>query len=58
MTKYRRKTPAPNLAAYLETAFAQILAAWHRQLLEFGGEPGHVHLLVSIHPALDISVLH
>jgi len=26
-------------------------------LLEFGGEPDHVHLLVDIHPALDISVL-
>jgi putative transposase len=25
--------------------------------LEFGGEEDHVHLLVDIHPALDISVL-
>lgn len=25
--------------------------------MEFGGEPDHVHLLVDIHPALDISVL-
>lgn len=33
------------------------MAAWRCQLLEFGGEPDHVHLLVDAHPALDISVL-
>ncbi|MFM0273708.1 transposase [Paraburkholderia aspalathi] len=27
------------------------------QLIEFGGEPDRVHLLIDIHPALDISVL-
>lgn len=57
VTKYRRKTLMPELLAYLETAFAQILTAWRCELLEFGGELDHVHLLVSIHPALDISVL-
>ncbi|MDF3888866.1 IS200/IS605 family transposase [Cupriavidus basilensis] len=56
VTKYRRKTLMPELLAYLETAFAQILTAWRCELLEFGGELDHVHLLVSIHPALDISV--
>ena len=57
MTKYRRKTLTPRLRSYLKTAFAQILAAWHCTLLEFGAEEDHVHLLVDIHPALDISVL-
>lgn len=47
----------PESLTYLQSAFAQILAAWRCTLLEFGGEPDHVHLLVSIHPALDISVL-
>jgi putative transposase len=42
---------------YLETAFAEVLVAWRCKLLEFGGEPDHVHLLIDIHPALDISVL-
>ncbi|MBB5497107.1 transposase [Paraburkholderia sp. MM5384-R2] len=27
------------------------------QLVEFGGEPDRVHVLIDIHPALDISVL-
>jgi putative transposase len=42
---------------YLETAFGEILEGWRCKLIEFGGEPDHVHLLVDIHPALDISVL-
>lgn len=57
VTKYRRKTLTPELLEYLETAFAEALAAWRCKLLEFGGEPDHVHLLIDIHPALDISVL-
>ena len=57
VTKYRRKTLTPELLKYLETAFAEILDAWRCKLLEFGGEPDHVHLLIDIHPALDISVL-
>ena len=57
VTKYRRKTLSPDLLKYLEEAFGEILAAWRCTLLEFGGEADHVHLLVDIHPALDISVL-
>ncbi len=57
VTKYRRKTLTLELLTYLETTFAEVLAAWRCKLLEFGGEPDHVHLLVDIHPALDISVL-
>jgi len=57
VTKYRRKTLSPELLAYLETALGEILAAWRCKLIEFGGEPDHVHLLIDIHPALDISVL-
>jgi len=57
VTKYRRKTLTPDLLVYLKSAFADILFAWRCELLESGGEPDHVHLLISIHPALDISVL-
>ena len=57
VTKYRRKTLAPELLDYLKSAFADVLAAWRCALIEFGGESDHVHLLVDIHPALDISVL-
>ncbi|KAA0911347.1 IS200/IS605 family transposase [Pusillimonas sp. ANT_WB101] len=57
VTKYRRKTLTPELLDYLHTAFSEILAAWRCTLVEFGGEADHVHLLIDIHPALDISVL-
>lgn len=57
VTKYRRKTLTPELLEYLEMAFTEVLAAWHCKLVEFGGELDHVHLLIDIHPALNISVL-
>ena len=57
MTKYRRKTLTPDLLEYLREAFGDCLTAWRCNLIEFGGEEDHVHLLVAIHPALDISVL-
>lgn len=55
--KYRRKTLSPEVLGYLKEAFSDCLAAWHCKLVEFGGESDHVHLLIDIHPALDISVL-
>lgn len=57
VTKYRRKTLAPELLEYLKIAFTEILESWRCNLIEFGGEPDHVHLLIDIHPALDISAL-
>ena len=57
VTKYRRKTLTPELLEYLGGAFGDCLTAWRCKLIEFGGQEDHVHLLVDIHPALDISVL-
>ncbi len=57
VTKYRRKILTPELLDYLKEAFYDCLTAWRCKLVEFGGEHDHVHLLVDIHPALDISVL-
>ena len=57
VTKYRRKTLTPELLDYLKKAFFEILMAWRCKLVEFGGEADHVHLLIDIHPALNISVL-
>ena len=57
VTKYRRQTLTPELLAALRKAFAEILADWRCTLIEFGGEADHVHLLVGIHPALNLSTL-
>jgi len=57
VTKYRRQTLPPELLNALRDAFTAILADWRCALIEFGGEADHVHLLVGIHPALNISIL-
>ena len=43
----------PELLDYLHEAFGEILEDWRCRLLELG----EVHLLVKIHPALNISTL-
>ena len=57
VTKYRRKTLTPEILDALREAFAEILADWRCTLIELGGEADHVHLLVGIHPALNLSTL-
>lgn len=57
VTKYRRKVISGEMLDYLKTAFTEILSGWRCSLIEFGGEEDHVHLLVDIHPALNISDL-
>jgi putative transposase len=37
--------------------FSGILESWRCSLIEFGGEEDHVHLLIDIHPALNLSTL-
>ena len=57
VTKYRKKVITPTMLQELESIFAKILVAWKCTLLEFGGEADHVHLLISYHPNLSLSVL-
>jgi putative transposase len=57
VTKYRHKTLTPEMLEYLKHAMGDCLVGWRCKLLEFGGEPDHVHLLVDIHPALNIAHL-
>ena len=57
VTKYRRKTLSDDLLLYLKGAFGDCLDAWGCKLVQFGGGSDHVHLLIDIHPALNISVL-
>jgi len=57
VTKYRRKVLTVELLAYLKQVFIDTLIAWRCHLVEFGGEPDHVHMLIEIHPSLKISSL-
>ena len=57
VSKYRRKVLTTEVRDYLEGVFENILESWKCRLIEYGGEDDHVHLLIEIHPALDISQL-
>ena len=57
VTKYRKEILNQELLDYLNEAFSEILTAWNCKLVEFGGEADHIHMLLDIHPALNISVL-
>lgn len=37
--------------------FSQTLSKWEGELLEFNGEPDHVHLLISVNPKVQPSKL-
>lgn len=57
VTKYRRKALNQEILSYLQECFEYCLRAWKCELIDFGGEADHVHLLINAQPALDISVL-
>ncbi len=57
VTKYRRKVFSEDILSFAREVFARILSDWRCSLIEFGGEEDHVHLLVDIHPSLNISTL-
>ena len=48
VTKYRRPALTRKMLQYLEPVFSGILKSWRCELIEFGGEADHVHLLIDI----------
>ena len=57
VTKYRKKCLSPEILDYLEHVFRDLCEKWEIELLEFGGEADHVHLLLNAHPSLEIGKL-
>lgn len=57
VTKYRRKVLTQPMLKSLKQYFLAILGAWDCSMVEFNGEPDHVHLLASIKPNKRISDL-
>ncbi len=54
VTKYRYHVINHSVLERLRELFTQTCLKWECELLEFGGESDHVHLLVSYHPKLAI----
>jgi putative transposase len=55
VTKYRQKCITAPMLARLHEIIAATTEKWQCQLLEFNGEPDHVHLLLSLNPKVAIS---
>jgi len=57
VVKYRRKVFGKNALSLLEKVFDHTCKKLECELIEFGGESDHVHLLVSLFPKIAISTL-
>lgn len=57
VTKYRRGVFTAPILARLKEVFAETMEQMDGELLDFGGEDDHVHLLVACHPKVAISNL-
>ena len=55
MTKYRKKCFSDDILQYLETTTKNICEKWDVDLIEFGGEADHIHILFAAYPNIDLS---
>lgn len=55
--KYRHKCLSAQMLNRLEVIFTDLLVKWGGELIEFGGEPDHVHLLFEVDPTVRLSDL-
>lgn len=55
VTKYRRKCFTRKMLQRLEVICREQCLHWSMELIEFGGEEDHIHLLLDGHPALEMS---
>ena len=57
VTKYRKKVLTGAILTRMKEIFEGVCQKTKCQLLEFGGEADHVHLLIDLHPDNNISSL-
>ena len=57
VVKYRRKAINKDILLRLQQIFVDTLKKWDCTLLEFNGEPDHVHLLIDYKPDKPLSTL-
>jgi len=57
VTKYRRDVLTNIMLVRLRELFTETCTGLSSQLLEFNGQDDHVHLLISLHPKISLSVL-
>jgi putative transposase len=57
VSKYRRKCFTDEMLKRLEAISNELCAKWDIELLEFGGESDHIHLLLALNPTIQPSKL-
>ena len=57
VTKYRKPVLKPEMITVARTVMEKVLEKNQCLLLEYGGEPDHLHLLIDVHPDNNISQL-
>lgn len=57
VTKHRQKCLTVQILEEMRAKLAAVCSKWRCELEEFNGEADHVHLLVSAHPAMNLSSL-
>ena len=55
VSKYRRRIFTNEMLISLERKMKELLASWGVDVLEFGGEADHVHLLLEMNPSIQPS---
>ena len=55
VTKYRKKALSPSMLNRLKIICTNLCEKWDIDLLEFGGEEDHIHLLLEFHPNITPS---
>lgn len=55
LMKYRHKCLNAEMLNRLEEIFRDLLSKWEGDLVEFGGEADHVHLLFEVDPTVRLS---
>lgn len=56
VTKYRRKCINAEILKRLEEIVTDLCKKWDSKLIEFNGEPDHIHLLIELNPKIAPSV--
>ena len=57
VTKYRRKCFTSEMLVRMKEIVENLLSSQEVELLEFGGETDHIHLLISLNPTVQPSKL-
>lgn len=57
VTKFRKKSMTAEMLDRMHVVIKELLIKWECDLIEFGGESDHTHILFETHPSVDLSKL-